>query len=202
MSKRSSPHPAPPLRALLVFSAVASLGCAPVSHAASRPAHFDANASVDLGDGLTCVVGNATDADGMNARAWVTVEDKATHKVRWATPVPLAKGWYQNQATHCLKNGKQVQALIQSDTASEASTAQTFVNVTSFDEATGRLVSVAPVTAPGIHGRVSLSVDKDSSNFRLEDGKPVVTGTWSMLPDRATETPFTASPSLAPKGDK
>jgi hypothetical protein len=202
MSKRSSPRPVSSLRALLVFSAVASLGCAPVSHAASLPTHFDANASVDLGDGLTCVVGNATDADGMNARAWVTIEDKGTHKVRWATPVPLAKGWYQNQATHCLKNGKQVQALIQSDTASEAETAQTFVDVASFDKATGRLVSVAPVTAPGVHGKVSLSVDKESSNFRLKDGQPVVTGTWSMLPDRATDTPFTASPSLAPKGDK
>ncbi|URX62050.1 hypothetical protein KR767_18695 [Luteibacter anthropi] len=202
MSKRLSPYPMPHLRAWLAFSAVVSLGCASASQAASRPAHFDANASVDLGDGFTCVVGNVTDADGMNARAWVSIEDKVTHKVRWATPVPLAKGWYQNQATHCLKNGKQVEALIQSDTASEASSAQTFVDVASFDETTGRLSSVAPVTAPGVHGRVSLSVDKDGSNFRLKDGQPVVTGTWSMLPDRATDTPFTASPSPAGKGDK
>ena len=191
-------------RSLLSIAAVLALAGAHVetSNAASRPAHFDANAAVDLGDGLACVVGNATDADGMNARAWVTVEDKATHKVRWATPVALAKGWYQNQATHCLKNGKQVQALIQSDTASEASTAQTFVDVASFDEATGRLLTVAPVTAPGVHGKVSLSVGKDTSNFRLKDGQPVVHGTWSMLPDRATDTPFTASPSASPKGDK
>jgi hypothetical protein len=189
------------LLAIVVMIALAG-GPVQARSAASRPAHFDANAAVDLGDGLTCVVGNATDADGMNARAWVTVEDKATHKVRWATPVPLAKGWYQNQATHCLKNGKQVQALIQSDTASEASTAQTFVDVASFDETTGRLVSVVPVTAPGVHGKVSLSIDKDSSNFRLKDGQPVVTGTWAILPDRATDTPFTASPSPTPKGDK
>ena len=72
----------------------------------------------------------------MNARAWVTVENKANHRVHWATPVPLTTGWHQNQATHCLKNGTQVQALIQSYTASEASTAQTFVDVASFDEAT------------------------------------------------------------------
>lgn len=90
------------LLAIVVLIALAG-GPVQARSAASRPAHFDSNAAVDLGDGLTCVVGNATDADGMNARAWVTVEDKATHKVRWATPVPLAKGWYQNQATHCLK---------------------------------------------------------------------------------------------------
>lgn len=193
-----------PTRFLVAVAAVLALAGSHVetSHAASRPAHFDANASFDLGGGFSCFVGNATDADGMNARAWVTVEDAKTHKVRWATPVPLAKGWYQNQATHCLKNGRQVQALIQSDTASEASTAQTFVDVASFDEATGRLLTVAPVTAPGVHGRVSLSVGKDTSNFRLKDGQPVVTGTWSMLPDRVTDTPFTASPSPAPKGDK
>lgn len=193
-----------PSRSLVAAAAALALAGTHVEtcHATSRPAHFDANASVDLGGGLSCVVGNATDADGMNARAWVMVEDKAIHKVRWATPVPLAKGWYQNQATHCLKNGKQVQALIQSDTSSEAATAQTFVDVASFDEATGRLLSVAPVTAPGVHGKVSLSVEKDSSNFRLKDGQPIVTGTWSMLPDRATDTPFTASPSPATNGDK
>lgn len=199
----AAPHASAPHRLLAITALLAlAVGHVETTHAASRPVHFDKNASVDLGNGLTCVVGNATDADGMNARAWVTVEDKVTHKVRWATPVPLAKGWYQNQATHCLKNGNQVQALIQSDTASEVSTAQTFVDVATFDDVTGHLQSVAPVTAPGVHGKVSLSVDKDSSNFRLKDGQPVVTGTWSMLPDRATDTPFTASPSPAPRGER
>lgn len=178
----------------------ASAGTVQTSRAASLPPHFEANAKVDAGPGLRCVVGNATDADGMNAKAWVAVEDAKTHKIRWATNVPLEKGWYQNQATHCLANGKQVQALIQSDTASEASTAQTFVDVASFDAATGKLLSVEPVTAPGVHGRVSLTVDKGESNFRLNDGHPVVRGTWSMLPDRAEETPFTASPLPASKG--
>ncbi|SFW31956.1 hypothetical protein [Luteibacter sp. UNCMF366Tsu5.1] len=176
-----------------------TFGYAHTSLAANLPPHFDVNAKADVASGLQCVVGNATDADGMNARAWVAVEDAKTQKVRWATPVPLAKGWYQNQATHCLVNGKQVQALIQSDTASDASSAQTFVDVASFDMTTGRLLSVAPVVAPGVHGRVSLSVDKDASHFELKNGQPVVTGTWTMLPDRAEETPFTASPSPAGK---
>lgn len=200
----TSPRPSITRRSLLVATALlaASGGAVQTSRAATLPPHFEPNAKVDVGSGLRCVVGNATDADGMNARAWVVVEDIKTHKVRWATNVPLEKGWYQNQATHCLENGKKVQALIQSDTASEAATAQTFVDVASFDGTTGKLLSVEPVTAPGVHGKVSLTVDKAASNFQLKNGHAVVTGTWSMLPDRAEDTPFTASPSPAAKGDK
>src|SRR3982751_5537261 len=71
---------------LLVAAALlaASAGAVQTSQAANLPPHFDANANASIGQGFQCVAGNATDADGMNARAWVTVEDANTHKVRWA----------------------------------------------------------------------------------------------------------------------
>lgn len=180
------------------FVAVASFGLAQVSHAASLPPHFQANAKADIGPTLRCVVGNATDADGLNARAWVSIEDTKAHKVRWATPVPLDKNWYQNQATHCLGDGNRVQAVIQSDTASETSLSQTFVDVATFDVATGRLQSVDPVKAPGAHGATSTFVDEGDANFQLVDGKPVVTGQYFQISNRDDVKPFTASPSPSP----
>jgi len=45
-----------------------------------------------------------------------------------------------------------------------------------------------------------LSVGEEPSNFRLQGKEVLVTGTWSVLPDRATETPFTASPSAKDAG--
>jgi hypothetical protein len=188
-------------RCLLAVSALlaASAGAVQTSQAASLPPHFEANAKVDVGSGLRCVVGNATDADGMNSRAWVTVEDMKTHKVRWATPVPLDKNWYQNQATHCLSDGKRVLAVIQSDTMSEAATAQTFVEVATLDVGSGHLESLDPVKIPGFHGAASMRVDDGEDNFRLIDGKPVVKGQYFVLSNRDDIKPFSASPSPAVK---
>jgi hypothetical protein len=183
-----------PLLIATAFVAVTSFGCAPVSQAASLPPHFQSNAKADVGPGLRCVVGNATDADGLNARAYVAVEDTKTHKVRWATAVPLDKNWYQNQATHCLGDGNRVLAVVQSDTTSEASLSQTFVDVVTLDAGTGRLESVDPVKVPNVHGATSTFVDAGESNFRLIDGKPVVTGQYFQVSNRDDIKPFIASP--------
>jgi len=199
-SHRSSFNP----RNLLVAAALlaASAGAVQTSRAANLPPHFDANAKASIGHGLQCVVGNATDADGMNARAWVTVEDAKSHRVRWATAVPLDKNWYQNQATHCLSDGNRVLAVVQSDTMSEAATAQTFVEVATLDVATGHLESLDPVKIPGFHGAASMRVDNGEENFRLIDGKPVVKGQYFVLSNRDDIKPFSASPSPAVKENK
>jgi len=186
------------LLAATAFLAVTA-GTVQTSRAASLPQHFDINAKADVGPGLRCVVGNATDADGMNARAWVTIEDAKTHKLRWATPVPLDKDWYQSQATHCLGDGNRVLAVIQSDTMPEAATSQTFVEVATLDVATGHLESLDPVKIPGFHGAASMRVDNGDENFRMVDGKPVVKGQYFVLNNRDDIKPFSASPSPAVK---
>jgi hypothetical protein len=177
------------------------LGGVPAISAASLPPHFQANAKSEAGPGLTCVAGSSTDADGMNARAFVVIEDTKSHKIRWATAVPLEKGWYQNQATHCLSDGGHVLAIIQSDTTSESTLAQTFVDVATFDTGTGRLTSTSPVKVPDVHGAVSAFVDSESSNFKLIDGKPVVTGQYFLLSNRDDMKPFTASPAATSKAN-
>jgi hypothetical protein len=174
--------PRPPFahRSLLAVTAflAATAGYVQTSRAASLPPHFQANAKADVGASLRCVVGNGTDADGLNARAWVTVEDTNTHKIRWATPVPLDKRWYQNQATHCLGDGNRVLAVIQSDTASETLLSQTFIEVATLDADSGHLESLDPVKIPDVHGAASAFVDEGEANFRLVDGKPVVSGEY------------------------
>jgi hypothetical protein len=85
-------------------------------------------------------------------------------------------------------------ATVQSDTTSEASLSQTFVDVVTFDAGTGRLESVDPVKVPNVHGATSNFVDEGDSNFRLVDGKPVVTGQYFQVSNRDDIKPFIASP--------
>jgi|GEM_PF-6135934 len=194
----------PARRGLLTATALVvmtSLGCAVASEAANLPLHFDTNATASMGKDLRCIVGNATDGDGMNARAWVTVEDAKNHNLRWATPIPLEKNWYQNQATHCLSDGNRVLAVIQSDTMSEAATSQTFVEVATLNAATGRIESLDPVKIPGFHGAASMRVDEGVENFQLVGGKPVVKGQYFALSNRDDVKPFSASPTPAVKVD-
>lgn len=162
--------------------------------AANLPKHFHKNASKDLGSGLQCVVGTATDEDGMNGRAYVYIEDTRTHTIRWTVPIPLRKDWYQNQATHCLGEDQKVYALVQSDTMSQASLSQTFISVVTLNRTSGHIDSVSPVKVPNVHGAISAWVDQDSGHFEQVDGKIVVSGEYLLTNNRDDIRPFTASP--------
>lgn len=191
--------PARHLRRHVVVSTLllASLcGPALAGSSATVPAGFKAYATTDIGGHRQCVVGSATDDDGMNARAFVYVEDTATHKPQWVTPLPLGNpDWYQNRATHCLGDAGKVYALVQDDTQSQASLSQTFVTVATLDAASGKVQATQRVKVPEVKGGVSAWVNEGSDHFRLEGGKVVVTGEYFQTSDRDVHKPFTASPS-------
>lgn len=178
----------------LASGAFLMLGMSGSPLAAGLPKHFHKNASRDIGSGLQCVAGTATDDDGMNGRAHVYVEDTRTHAIQWAASIPLRKGWYQNQATHCLGDGQKVYALVQSETTSQASLSQTFISVVTMNRMDGHIDSVSPVRVPGVHGAVSAWVGEEPEHFAKVDGKIVVTGEYLLMNNRDDIKPFIAHP--------
>jgi hypothetical protein len=77
-----------------------------------------------------------------------------------------------------------------------APAAMTFVEVATFDVATGHLEALDPVKIPDFHGAASMRVDNGEANFRLIDGKPVIKGQYFIVSNRDDIKPFSASPAL------
>jgi formylmethanofuran dehydrogenase subunit D len=183
----------------LPLIALAFLTATPlVSWAAKIPDHFRTTATADIEGGLRCVVGRVT-KDGFNQRAYVYLEEAATHTLRWATPIALLPNFYENRASHCLAEGNKVYALIQSDSDSVPVVSQTFVSVVALDQATGHIDSNELVKLPVVKGAVTVFVYDSPENFRSEGDKIVVKGEYGFKGDAEdTRTPFTASVSMQP----
>jgi len=177
----------------LPLIAMAMLLAAPaVSKAAQVPANFKPYATTDIGGGLSCVVGATTKhGEGLDERAYVYLEESASHQIRWITPIPLRPGWYQNRAAHCAAAGDSIYALVQSDTNAVPVLSQTLISVATLNAANGHLGTNDIVRVSDMKGAHTVFVYEGAENFRLEDGKIVVTGEWATKGDAAdTRTPF------------
>jgi hypothetical protein len=170
-----------------------------VSHAASIPANFEKYATTDVGSGLRCVVGAVIKKGEMSdGRAYVYMEESASHKIRWITPIPLRAGWYQNRASHCVAAGDAIYALVQSDTNAVPVMSQTLVSIAALNRASGHMEPSDPVIASNLRGAHTVFVYEGAENFRFADGKIVVTGEWATKGDAAdTRTPFETSVPVA-----
>lgn len=184
------------LRKILPIAALFILSTMPfVSSAAKIPAGFESYAKVEAGEGLQCVVGDITDQDAMNGRAYVYLEEKKTHRIQWSVRIPLPPNRYQNRATHCLSDPGKIYVLVQSDTSQAQALSQTFVDVVTMDKTTGRIESTGRVIAAQAGRAPSTWVEAGAGNFRMENGKIVVTGKYFNLQDPDTRKSFTASPT-------
>jgi hypothetical protein len=170
-----------------------------VSKAANIPANFEKYATTDVGSGLRCVVGAVTKKGEMShGRAYVYLEESASHKIRWITPIPLHAGWYQNRASHCVAAGDSIYALVQSDTNAVPVLSQTLISIAALNQASGRMESNDPVIVSNLRGAHTVFVYEGAENFRFADGKIVVTGEWATKGDAAdTRTPFETSVPVA-----
>jgi hypothetical protein len=170
-----------------------------VSKAANIPANFEKYATTDVGSGLSCVVGAVTKKGEMShGRAYVYLEESASHKIRWITPIPLHAGWYQNRASHCVAAGESIYALVQSDTNAVPVLSQTLISIAALNQASGRMESNDPVIVSNLKGVHTVFVYEGAENFRFADGKIVVTGEWATKGDAAdTRTPFETSVPVA-----
>jgi hypothetical protein len=167
--------------------------------AAKIPDSFEAYATTDIGGGLSCVVGaTSSGGEASNERAYVYLEESASHEVRWITPIPLDHGWYQNRASHCLAAGASIYALVQSDTNAVPVLSQTFVSVATLKLASGHIDANDMVKTSGKKGAHTIFVYEGAENFRFENGSIVVTGEWATKGDAAgTRTPFTSTVPVA-----
>lgn len=177
--------------ALVALTAL--LGTPLVGKAAKVPEHFRMSAATNVEGGLRCVVGRTT-KDGFNQRAYVYLEETATHKLLWVTPIPLLANFYENRASHCLAEGSKVYALIQSDSDSVPVVSQTLVSVARIDQATGHIDANELIKLPNVKGPITVFVYDGPESFRSERGAIVVKGEYGFKGDAAdTRTPFTAS---------
>lgn len=186
--------------ARLPLVVLALLMAAPfTSKAAKVPSSFEEYARTDVGGGLNCVVGATTNkGEGSDERAYVYLEEFASHKIRWITPIPVHPGWYQNRASHCVAAGDSIYALVQSDTNAVPVLSQTLISIAALDQASGQLKTNEIVKVPDLKGAHTIFVYEGAENFRLEDGKIVVSGEWATKGDAAdTRTPFKTSVPVA-----
>lgn len=170
------------------------------SQAAKVLANFKPYATTDVGGGLRCVVGATTkNGGGWDARAYVYLEETASHKLRWLTPIPVHSGWYQNRASHCVASGDNIYALVQSDTNSVPVLSQTLISIATLNEASGHLETNEIVKVPDLKGAHTVFVYDGAENFRVEGGRISVTGEWATKGDASdTRTPFTTSLPVTP----
>lgn len=179
---------------------LALLLAAPVdSEAAKVPSNFEPYARTEVGSGMSCVVGATThEGEKSDERAYVYLEESASHKTRWTAPIPLHPGWYQNRASHCVAAGDSIYALVQSDTNAVPVLSQTFISIATLDRASGQLKTSEIVKVPDLKGAHTVFVYEGAENFRLDDGKIVVSGEWATKGDAAdTRTPFKTSVPVA-----
>lgn len=177
---------------LSIVASMLLLIATPGSKATNVPDHFQSYATTDIGNGLSCVVGATTiDGKGWSEHAYVYLEDSASHKIRWSTPIPVRQGWYQNRASHCVGYGDSIYALVQSDTNAVPVLSQTLISVVTFNMTSGQVEANDIVKVSDRKGAHTVYVSEGAQNFHLDDGKIVITGEWSTKGDASdTRTPF------------
>ena len=190
--------------ALAFTAAVPMFGCAsppPVSghsplttQRVKLPANVDVYAKSSLGDSQTCVVGAATDADGMNERPVVYLFDE--HRIAWHLRLAIPKDDYQGRATHCTATRATEYVHVHVDTASEQSTSQTLLRVVAINRKRGIVQSTRDAEVPGVSAAYTAWVEDGGGNFRLEGDKLIVRGKYDLMSDRDNPTGKAPTPFM------
>ena len=172
----------------------------PAAPAAAVPAGFSSYASSPLGgdnkagDNRQCVVGAVADADGMNQKPFVYVEDPVANRVLWIRPLELPAHTLQGRATHCLHKGGTLYVLLQADTQAVQAQSQTLLRVVELDLANGNVTASREVAMPGVADATSAWVDKGEDAFHLAGkGGVAVSGEYFRLADPDKHLPFTVT---------
>jgi len=162
--------------------------------AASVPQGFSSYAAEPAGDNKQCVVGAVADADGMNQKPFVYVEDTVANRVLWTRPLELPSNTFQGRATHCLHKGGTVYVLLQADTQAAQSLSQTQLRVIELDAATGSVTGNREVPMPGAAEATSAWVDKGEDAFRLAGKNGLaISGEYFRLADPDKHLTFTVT---------
>jgi len=187
------------LHTTLTIAALATANLIGTAHAATAlPAHHKDYATSTIDGSRQCKVGVVTDADGMNAKGLVYVNEGT--KLVWATTLKLPEFTEQARATHCVQSGKSVYVLVQGDTNTSPSLGQTLLNVAQLDAATGKAQGMEYVDLADVNGSLSMSADTDAKNFRVTSpGTIEVAGKYVLTdaPDASHDFKVTVKIPLA-----
>jgi len=156
------------------------------------PQGFSSYASESIGDNKQCVVGAATDEDGMNQRP-VAYLAQASGKPIWVRALDLPSDTYQSRATHCLRQGDALYVLLQSDTQPEQSLSQTLLRMVKLGIADGAVQAGGDVAVPGAKGAYSAWVEEGAGHLRWDNGGVVVAGQYVALDAPEQRNAFTAA---------
>ncbi|WP_363797285.1 hypothetical protein ABU614_18955 [Lysobacter firmicutimachus] len=157
--------------------------------AAEIPAGFSSYASESIGGNRQCVVGAATDEDGMNPRPVVYLAETSGRPV-WVRSLDLPADMHQSRATHCVGEGGALYVLLQSDTQAPQSLSQTVLHALKLDARSGATLAQAPLSVPGASGAVSAWVGEDPAGFAWRDAGLTVSGQYAHGEDRDRPQPF------------
>lgn len=156
---------------------------------ATVPVNFSEYASAAAERNTRCVVGASVDDDGLNQRPVLILSEQGD-RVRWAETLPLPPDTYQSRATHCFEASGSLYVLIQSDTQPEQTLSQTLLRVLSISPRNGAVIASADIEPAGITDAHSAWVEEGQQNFRLQNGKVVVTGMYYRLAAPEDRKPF------------
>lgn len=159
---------------------------------AEIPQGFSSYASESIGDNKQCVVGAASDEDGMNQRP-VAYLAQASGKPIWVRALDLPSDTYQSRVTHCLRQGDALYVLLQSDTQPEQSLSQTLLRVVKLGIADGAVQAGGDIAVPGAKGAYSAWVEEGASHLRWDNGGVVVAGQYAALDAPEQRNAFTAA---------
>jgi hypothetical protein len=152
------------------------------------PNHFTAYVSESIGDGKLCVVGAATDDDGLNQKPIAYLADTKGKQAIWVAQLDLPPNTFQSRATHCNQHGGAVFVLLQSDTQSEQSLSQTLLRVVKLDAVTGAVKAQRNVDVAAAY---TTWVDEGENHFQWQDDVLTISGNYRRQSDQDEPTPFT-----------
>ncbi|MEO8778321.1 MAG: hypothetical protein ABI389_06575 [Rhodanobacter sp.] len=159
---------------------------APTTAITQIPKSFSKYASESVGNGKRCIVGAVTDADGMNERAVVHLDDATDTRPTWVHRLNLPPHTYQSRATHCTYSGHSLYVLLQSDTQPEQTLSQTILSVAKLDPATGTVQIQRNIQVPGAF---SAWVDWGPDHFQGKGDALIVSG--NNRPQSSPDQPTT-----------
>lgn len=145
------------------------------------PGGFSKYAAGPSGAQEQCVAGAIVDADGLNQKPVVFMAGKTSVDVRWSTILPLPPHAFQARATHCLGTGDAVYVLVQADTQPEQTFSQTLLRAVKVAPGSGEVIAEAEVQPSGVDGAYSAWVEAGGKNFRMQNGKVLISGKYYLL---------------------
>jgi len=158
---------------------------------AKVPKRFDQRASVAVGEGEACVVGEVGDKDGMNNRPFVYLTEGADHHVRWVKGLGIPEFYYEGRATHCVRKADALFVLVQLSTSSFQATNQGQLHVVKLNVDDGSVESDVRVSIPDAkRGYSAWSWDDD--DLQLVDDGVRVRGLYRYS-DLEDDVPFSVT---------